>query len=543
MNRVQPPVPITSATLHTVAGTIVHNVGQINVGQIPPARIVFVFEETHISPAGQIEIAIMLNRLYEDYGLRYIGLESAFTADGPLQTGWLKRSAPFRAGDPMTPLEETLVQLLAEGELSSSEMLALTYGDSLTVVGTEKAEEHAYNVPEDAHYAIRLYLFHIAAVNMTQDTLAHFDQLYTQGRVIEAVDYAISSDEWAKAQAAWLTDGRKIPSAEEELEIIDNIVAKAKEVRVEIPDELKTSLQALRRFFELASQRSLTMVNVILEIANHAQGRPVAMIIGAAHTQRVVQLLQREGVYYVVLRGNSLETHNKRGNLPYDAFERKRKVKSGDSAGMLGAFLDGRIKPRAVINEPWLQSKTYIYRLAHQLAIAAQAATPDFAGVLAQLPPPPGVAVNLDSIVVNDGEVIFNVTAINQNGQPVPMWGRAAVNPNRNAQPRHLSEGLSDALQGVQNRLDPNDSRLAQLLRAAHLEPNEATVAQLRNAVNLARNNMPTAQLLNVVQKAPTTAEVQQLLSRGKIVAVSSQVSAAFAATRADIAANNFNIY
>jgi aryl-alcohol dehydrogenase-like predicted oxidoreductase len=92
-----------------------------------------------------------------------------------------------------------------------------------------------------------------------------------------------------------MNDDSVIRSAEEWVEMLDEIQAKAAEVGVEIEAEVEADLEAYRVFFATASQRSDTMVDYVLNLVETQPGKPVAMIIGAAHTERVAELLEDGG--------------------------------------------------------------------------------------------------------------------------------------------------------------------------------------------------------------------------------------------------------
>jgi len=69
-----------------------------------------IFEETHISTLGQIELALMLYRLYRDQGMRHIALEG-YLEGSKLDVKWFHD----RAFNP-TSKRRVATRLLAQGE-------------------------------------------------------------------------------------------------------------------------------------------------------------------------------------------------------------------------------------------------------------------------------------------------------------------------------------------------------------------------------------------------------------------------------------------
>ena len=84
--------------LHEAALDVARNVG--TVGTLSDASNrgpVFVFEEFHTSRVGQLQIAVMLLRLHEKYGVHKIGLEGAMQSAGTLDATCVTRR--FEPGD------------------------------------------------------------------------------------------------------------------------------------------------------------------------------------------------------------------------------------------------------------------------------------------------------------------------------------------------------------------------------------------------------------------------------------------------------------
>ena len=77
------------ASFNAMAEAVAEDVGRIlQVVEGDPQRMIFVFEERHDSILLQVEMAIMLDRLYAGYGMRHIGREALGADEGPLDLSW-----------------------------------------------------------------------------------------------------------------------------------------------------------------------------------------------------------------------------------------------------------------------------------------------------------------------------------------------------------------------------------------------------------------------------------------------------------------------
>jgi hypothetical protein len=74
-------------------------------------------------------------------------------------------------------------------------------------------------------------------------------------------------------------------------------------------------------FFETASQRSVTMVNNALQLPGTIAGAPEAMIIGAAHSAKVTELLKQRNVSFALIQPVDLKTDQ--GSMSGNDYERK----------------------------------------------------------------------------------------------------------------------------------------------------------------------------------------------------------------------------
>ncbi len=362
------PVQAQSGDLQTMAETIATDVGMVvEVADNGSPAPIIIFQETHDSVIGQLEIAVMMNRLYRDFGTRHVGLEGAFER---LDTSWYT-ALPL---DPMSK-QSVATQHLADGEISSSEWMALVYPD-VAVEGIEDEDQYGANEDSAANLdsqPVLIYLLTFASLNMSDAQQEAANQILDNEGVVAFVDYYLSFDAWSKQRYDVLFGDGIVP-AEDILQALDDIKARASEIgldQISDFDEFADGLQTYRLFFELAAQRTDTMVDNVLNLARSFPREPIPMVAGAAHTARILELLDAAGYSYAVLEANALQAPvpddaEAFGDLSFLAYDRKGQGQSVDGPGRLGAFLDGRdtagqIKPRSVIDQRFYHLKALTY--------------------------------------------------------------------------------------------------------------------------------------------------------------------------------------
>lgn len=448
---VTPPV---SVDVDQIARDIIANAGAIsNLRKGDPKRVIVVFEENHASRVGQIEIAIMINRLYLRHGLKHIGLEGAMAADGVLNASWFRPS--LAAGQALGPKQEVAVQLLASGEINSAELMALVYPD-IVVHGIEKAEEYPLRLSDDASNAPIFYLIAIADKSMSAeqrkkalellDGVKKASENEKPRKVEEFIAYAVGTNTWTKQQYEKLTDKKTTPSVEELFAILGTIETKAEEVKADLSNADKVGLSELKSFYKARQSASDTMALNALKLTESYPGAPVAITIGSAHSKRVAELLTTKGVSFAVIKPLSLDTGDERDFLSDDAYERKQNLLSVDAEGSLGQLLDNRWKPRSVLTTGWFPSDAQFRYLVVEIARAVRRGERiPFSQTLNALPELKYIKLDRTSFEMDDGDVIFSVEA--QTGDPKKPWKKiwARARATESARDKTLEEHLLDA--------------------------------------------------------------------------------------------------
>ncbi len=358
------PIPIT---LNDIATEIAEEVGVVTtVVENDAQPVIFVFEERHDSILGQIEIAIMLNRLYTEQGLRHIGLEGYMAGEAPLDLAWAHREPYFTPDQAITGHEDVMVQMTQEGEFSAVELIGLLYYDAV-VDGIDNAELYDFSPPDEAWDAPDFYLYYIALAGMSDVEHTAWQALYDSEQYTEAFDFAMGSDEFTAEMYAKLSDSVNIVSAEEWLIALDEIAAQAEAVEADLTEVDAANLEAMSEYFDNVSQRSEAMAAEMLNLANANPEAPLAMNIGALHTEHVVKLLTEAGVSFAVIRPISLAEGSTAGLLSAEAYQRKQEGLSVAPTGWMGSFLDGRKKPEPVANKEWIKLEKAIREMVQLL--------------------------------------------------------------------------------------------------------------------------------------------------------------------------------
>lgn len=495
------------------------------------ATSVFVFEERHNSRVGHLQQAVSLVRLRERSGLKSIILEG-YLADGP------KLDVDWSNGDPARA-ENVAATLLVEGEISSAEFMFLAYGVTLI-----PGEDSSTYVSADGGFGAPCsYIFAIAAKqlearastgSLSESQVQRFLKLQeaaeaSADEVKPFVQYVISLDPWSqKNYREGCTENAGEFTLGRQLEWIRRVESKAKQVDADIPEELRNALTNYRKFMHgrhLASDRMVAA----FERYDKAGGPPTAMLIGAAHTERVVELLKKTGASFAVITPLALHNDDSRGDLTDEQYSRKLNRRSvlGNDA-LAGLF---EKKPKPVVDTQWFKLKSELYAAIDEVATTRLAGEgsgggepPSQTPAFSASPPPDGrrgglggrasalIHIHSDTIeVVPDAPgsenraVLFAATLKPGSSEAQKIWVKAAIDPAG-----ERSEGIErQLLRSIQD-----------LQKAADIESGAGA-----RDVQGGRSEREATKLESAGGKA----------AKPKTVRVSRNVSAVFAAKKEDV--------
>jgi hypothetical protein len=463
-NSTPPPAEATpkpQINMGDMAEEIAKGVGSVQrtvgTGEKGP---IFVFEEFHTSRIGQLQIAIMLLRLHEKYGLKTIGLEGSIKSDQPLDAAWFRGMG---GDESRRDREDVSVRWLAEGEIGSSEFMALNFSD-LKVYGIEDAAE--YDVEPPRTDAVGWYLAAIAQQSMSATEKEALNNLVRQGQTKEALEFAANADPWVKERYEVLKK-QSLTSSDEEVRRAEELKNRARQVRAQLPPEAERALDDLVYFYQTADKRSSTMVNHTLERASDTSGSPVAMTIGAAHTRKVAELLAQSNVAFAVIRPNDLNP--KHGTMTPEQFSRKSHGKwARNGPGTLGQLLNGSRKPSPILERTSAHSYASMLMSVILLARAGRSGGGNGgpfppANVWSRLSGLPDIRIDRASFSRDGYDVIYRAWLKQDSGGEKEVWARVGTlsqSPNANSLKtleQKLLQACGDLRGGGGNNIPPND--------------------------------------------------------------------------------------
>jgi hypothetical protein len=463
-----PPSP---APTFDITDSIWAKVGQKGISNGDQLPFVVIFEERHDSRRAQVEEAIMLNRLYENNGVRHLALEGAMVEQEPPSASW------FHSLPNDDTKRDVALQLLEQGEISAAEFIAMVYPD-FQLHPVEKESEHAVSMSNDAGIAPIGYLFSIAATSLSNDEIDKANSMSG----MDAIDYIISTDSWTQERYDLINQTTPSPQIEDMVKLVDELEVKAKEVNADV-SEYSAGLQELRNFYVARGNASNTMVGYASDIAAQYSSVPIAMIIGAAHTNATATLFQEKNVSYAVLSPLALIADKNVGEIYSEAYDRKLNLTSVDPTGTLGAYLDNRLKPSPVINQEWFILKAKIMYAGIVIARAAASG--------GDVP----FDLDKDKLGITDGQIDIDLTAmevqesLDKNGNKVyeVLFPVKLIRQNKTlwmkviqAEPSLEAQTLEEALISIWNKLNTEEdisSDEAQQIETAHSSEDPAVVS------------------------------------------------------------------
>ena len=280
---------------------------------------VMVLEELHNSRAGQIQQAIALVRLHDNYALKDIGLEGYVQERGPINTSWFNKIRPGKEN--LIARASVAVRLLKEGEISAGEFMNLVYED-ITLHAVEKESEYDVELAPDAVNALIAYLS-----KLKSSRAAAIVRRYGDPNAIKS-----------------------IPS-EEHLAMAREIESLATQESVVLPPGLKKGWQSWVSFWQGRDDSNKTMIDAVSKISSFQTGNILAMCIGTAHTKKICDLLAGAGGIFAVITPLNTSKGDTRGDLGEEAFKRKTQTKSVFTQGELASILAELKKPEPVSQE------------------------------------------------------------------------------------------------------------------------------------------------------------------------------------------------
>lgn len=383
------PEPTNAEKIDAIAKDIAADVGTVLeiFDKSSTNAPILLLDEVHNSRAVQIEHAIMLVRLYERYGLREIVLEGHLKTDPTLDTQWFDRAS----GGNQLRKARVAAQLLKEGEIGGAEFLALVYGD-VVISPSEVLHEYNVELSENDNTILMKYLMTMAEMKggtvsgpLMEDLKAASGKLNSakasgdpakiepaRAELTDRLDRVLralaSVDPWILSKYDELNkrQTKALWSLNRDTELARDIKRKTEQSGISLKPEDRKAMDSYLAFHEARANSSLTMAEVAISSAEKHKS-PVALIMGAAHTLDVAELLRRRGQTFATVRPLSLkEAHSSQGDISPEAYKRKQRQWSLFSEGISEVLvkefgISNNKRPKPVLGQPWLQAKAELY--------------------------------------------------------------------------------------------------------------------------------------------------------------------------------------
>lgn len=408
---------------------------------------VAVFQEMHSSVLQQAQIAAMLNRLYERFGLRAIGLEGACRGEFSVPANV---RGTYKPSTPLGEREDAAVQLLANGEISGPELLAVVYPD-IRLEPIEDATLYTQSVGQESSASPIYYLVLVALSFLPAEEQSAIAKLDPEQQVPAFLD-AIDANSATKGLMESYSN-----SCCCDVSYLDRIATLAVERKVATRQDVQADFADLRRFDQAACKRGRYMAGrMISDLSPAASKRGEAVIAiacGAAHCE-IPEELAKAGRPYIVIRPAAFDAKDDSTRLSYEDMERKTKALSVVHSDVLRQASEGGGKKYPpVIDRLWVKARLDVDLLASRLAhLAAVGGVPPFTEETLA-----GLSLTCSSVVpgslsVDKGEVVFATDTLNENGTPVTIWVRSVVDQTavEQALDQRLDQLIEDLAHGVE---------------------------------------------------------------------------------------------
>jgi hypothetical protein len=237
----------------------------------------------------------------------------------------------------------------------------------------------------------------------------------------------LAADPWVKNQYEALRNSSNV-SSEQMIERLHGLEDKARQVGASITPQAEQDMSNEIKFFQTASARSETMVQNIMNLPGAASGVPVAMIIGAAHSEKVATLLTQKGASFAII--SPINLNSAAGSMTGTEYERKAAGKwARNNPGTLGYVLNSHRKPPPIIERTAGQSYASMQFAAAALAQSARSGGPFPDNVLPELEKLPGLQIDKSTIRRDGYDVIFQAKLKQDDGTERVVWARVGTVP------------------------------------------------------------------------------------------------------------------
>ena len=340
---------------------------------------VVILPERHNSRLIQAEFGWALNILLEKCGINSIALEGMFEGETMI--------AEKNVYGSETEKYEILLAVLERGDIKAPEFMYFAR-DSF-VFGIENEAEYDVSISNNANMAFIQALLLSIAVDQSAELLEEhmkkedFD-----------LDMLLALNPWTRETYEIISKGRSLTKTNRRLNELEE------KTKFLFNAQIRTGFRQFREYYNTTLKRSYTMaVNVYNRLQNNNE--PLAMIIGAAHTEDITAYFDENDVSYYVMEPSGLDTKGIWSDLTTDEYERKNKGMSVYINDEIGSFFDEAHNSRPTHAKYWVRQQFNFVALIRR-----------FANAFASSPPPhdnfpPDILINGDLRIV---QVFSNIS-------------------------------------------------------------------------------------------------------------------------------------
>jgi hypothetical protein len=375
---------------------------------------VFIFTERHTSRLVQAEIAWGLDVLRETRGINSVALEGMFKGE-VMDAEKLTYS---------TDTEKYIVTLalLEHGEIKAPELMYLAQ-DSF-VFGME--DEKQYRVMQPTNMLVILLNYFIFSIGTDRGINALDAILAELPKELDsvAIDWLFSQNPWFRETFEIINYSR---SEHKKINRLIELEEKVGQFALMLAPQTRANFKLLKEFYETAFQRSLTMASHVLDTLR-IKNEPLSMIIGAGHTEDVVEFFEENNVSYYVLEPRGLYDFGFWSDLTNAEYGRRTAGLPFFANRQIERFFTNEHNPRPVVGKDWSKRENSFALLANNmigLAKSGQIPKDQYTPVFFSN----GLNISRDSLDVSKpNDIKFFVE--NERGER--LYARAVLNPQGN---------------------------------------------------------------------------------------------------------------
>ena len=297
---------------------------------------VVILPERHNSRLIQAEFGWALNILLETCGMNTIALEGMFEGETMI--------TEKKEYGSETEKYEALLAVLEKGDIKAPEFMY--FAKDSFVFGIENEAEYNISISDNADMALFQALLFSIIVDQGVEVLEPY---------LESEDDDYDFDELF-ALNPWTLETYKIITGSMSLtETNARIIELEEKTNILFTAQIRAGFNQFKEYNETTIKRSYTMAgNVYDRLRNNNE--PLTMIIGAAHTEDVIEFFDRNKVKYYVLEPSGLNAESIWSDFTTKQYERKNKGMSVYNEE-IGGFFDEAHNSRPTHAKYWVKQQ------------------------------------------------------------------------------------------------------------------------------------------------------------------------------------------